>query len=98
MFCSVRQYAASAGNATRRTLRGARIDGVQSSYHAWECKDRKKGNKGNGCKNRTIREEELLRMISDKMGWESFDEELFDKTVEQVEIYKDRITVKKYSR
>jgi hypothetical protein len=46
---------------TRRTLRAySRCTEPTVYYKAWTCKERHKGRRGNGCRNRTIREEEVL--------------------------------------
>lgn len=75
----------------RRTLRANSHDPA-SKYKAWSCKERMQGKNGNGCKGRTIKEEELLQEISIQLGWEwngieSFDVVRFEKEVERVEIY-----------
>ncbi|MPN28986.1 hypothetical protein SDC9_176433 [bioreactor metagenome] len=59
---------------TRKTA--ARRGKLHHKY--WSCKDRIKGKRGNGCKNRNIKEDELLKIISDKLGWRWVDSEHFD--------------------
>lgn len=59
----------------------------------WICKDRRKGKKGNGCKNLIIPEEELLEALTETLGakWngiDSVDERVFDK-LKTVKIYDD---------
>ena len=50
---------------------------------SWICKDRRKGKKGNGCKNLIIPEEELLEALTDALGNTSFD------NLKAVKIYDD---------
>ena len=45
---------------------------------AWNCAERQKGKMGNGCKNAIIREDNLLKAISEKLGWSWTDSEHFD--------------------
>ena len=52
---------------TRRTL----TDYGGGKYKAWVCRDRHLGRKGNGCKMRTIREDELLSEIRRVIGTEA---------------------------
>nr|MBQ4458422.1 recombinase family protein [Clostridia bacterium] len=52
---------------TRRTLTGY----GGGKYKAWVCRDRHMGRKGNGCKMRTIREDELLSEIRRVIGTEA---------------------------
>ena len=59
----------------------------------WVCRDRRKGKKGNGCKNLIIPEEELLEALTDALGaeWngaENADEGVF-KNLKTVKIYED---------
>ena len=54
-----------------------------------------KGTKGNGCKMRIVKEEELLKTIADQMGWEKFDETRFEAEVERVEVGMDEIRIKR---
>jgi hypothetical protein len=58
---------------TRRTFRNR--DG--STYKAWNCRERQKGRKGNGCKNTVIKEDELLLIIGSGMGMEQSAEDRF---------------------
>ena len=68
---------------------------------SWGCKDRRKGKKGNGCKNLIIPEEELLEALTLVLGqeWngaESVDEKTFEK-IKQVKIFEDgKINVELY--
>ena len=54
----------------RRTLPHKRVEGETVYHKVWNCRERQKGPKGNGCRNNFIREEELLRKVSDQLGWE----------------------------
>ena len=60
---------------------------------SWICKDRRKGKKGNGCKNLIIPEEELLEALTEALGkeWsgaENSDEKAFDN-LKAVRIFED---------
>ena len=48
----------------RRTLRSKK----EGYYKAWSCKERYKGKHGNGCRNVIIREDELMRTVTEKTG------------------------------
>ena len=67
----------------------------------WVCKDRRKGKKGNGCKNLILSEAELLEALTMALGkeWngiENVDEKIFEK-LKTVKIYDDgRIEVELY--
>lgn len=76
---------------TRRTFRehGKDDDGNPITYKAWVCKDKRKGKNGKGCHNHSIREDELLKAISDEMGWGAFDEKRFEEWLEVVIIKND---------
>lgn len=59
----------------------------------WTCKDRRKGKKGNGCKNLIISEEELLEVLTEALGheWngaENVAEETFD-ALKVARLYED---------
>ena len=79
----------------RRTItRGDR------QFKVWNCAQRQKGHRGNGCRNRIIREDELLQTISMEMGWpwvdsEHFDRDAFAATVRRVLIGADGVKVDK---
>ncbi|MEG0504064.1 MAG: recombinase family protein [Raoultibacter sp.] len=60
---------------TRRTVRGK--GGMQK---VWKCLERLKGKNGNGCQAGIISEDELLRLISERLGWEWTDADHFDVT------------------
>lgn len=53
---------------TRRTLRCSSNPENKETYKAWTCKERHLGRKGNGCKNRVVREEELLEALKTETG------------------------------
>ena len=48
---------------TRRTLRCSSSPKNRKTYKAWICKERHLGKYGNGCKNRSVREEDLIERI-----------------------------------
>lgn len=73
----------------RRTITGYK--GVK--YKAWNCKDRQQGIKGNGCKMRIVKEEELLKEICTQLCWEEFDEERFLEEVVRVDVGTDEIVI-----
>ena len=62
-------------------------------YKAWNCGDRQKGSKGNGCKCRIMKEDELMETVLEQLGWTEMDEERFEETVSRVLVYDDRIEV-----
>ena len=77
----------------RRTFKECRARGGEN-YKAWCCKERGKGNAGNGCTNPILREETLLQQICNKLGWEwndpgRFDKDRFLREVERVEVMPD---------
>ena len=49
---------------TRRTFRECEERGG-GQYKAWNCRERQRGRKGNGCRNRIVREEELLKEVGE---------------------------------
>ena len=66
---------------------------------AWNCAERQKGKMGNGCKNIIIREDELLKTISEKLGWawtdvERFDADRFMMMVQRVKIRAESVALK----
>ena len=73
---------------TRRTFHEYAKDenGKPINYKAWECKGKKSEKK---CHNHMIREEKLLKAIAEQMGWDTFDEKLFEETVECVIVKKE---------
>ena len=87
----------------RRTLPHKRMEGETVYHKVWNCRERQKGSKGNGCKNSFIREEELLRKISDQLGWEwkgaeCFDAEQFHALVQIVYVENGEVTVRRLAR
>ena len=71
----------------------------KEAVKAWNCAERQKGKLGNGCKNVIIREDELLKAISEKLGWawvdaEGFDADRFMIMVRRVEISAGGVAVK----
>lgn len=72
----------------RRTYRGK-----QDHYKAWNCKERQKGARGNGCRNRIIREDELMQTVLDRLGWDEMDEKRFKNEVSRILVYQDRIEI-----
>ena len=74
---------------TRRTF----TDRKGGHYKAWNCRERQKGKKGNGCKNSAVREETLLAEIADAMQYDKFDMAAFDELVERVMITPGKIQV-----
>ena len=62
----------------RRTYKGR-----HGHYKAWNCKERQKGKKGNGCLNRIIKEDELMQAMGErKVG-----------DIGKVLVYKDKIEI-----
>lgn len=72
---------------TRRTLTG--YGGVK--YKVWVCRDRHLGRKGNGCKMRTIREDELMEYVKDGIGAEPTEDTA--GMIDRVEVGMDGIDV-----
>ena len=70
---------------TRRTF----INRKGEHYKAWNCRQRQKGKKGNGCKNSAVREEKLLAQIASALESVEFDRTAFDLFVERVLITPD---------
>lgn len=73
----------------RRTL--ANRDGT--SYKAWNCAERQKGKKGNGCKCRIVKEEDIKNEIASSMNWESFDEKQFSEQIKKVWVGKNTVCI-----
>ena len=73
---------------TRRTFRGSK----KAKYKAWVCRDRQLGRKGNGCKMRILKEDDLLAEICRQMGWEEVTEEKMNE-IDRVEIREDGVEV-----
>ncbi|MHB1454991.1 MAG: recombinase family protein [Saccharofermentanales bacterium] len=74
---------------TRRTC----ADRKSAHYTAWNCRQRQKGKKGNGCKNSVVREETLLAEIASALETEQFVKVNFDILVERVVITPDGVQV-----
>ena len=64
-------------------------------YKAWNCGDRQKGKKGNGCRCRIIKEDELIDEVCAVLGWNEMDAERFEAEVERVAVFDDRIEVER---
>lgn len=77
----------------RRTFTLPGKDGENIHYKAWNCGERQKGSKGNGCKGRTVKEKKLEGLVAAELGWEAFDGERFEREVERVVVMKDGIRV-----
>ena len=86
---------------TRRTLRCSSKRENKETYKAWTCKERHLGRKGNGCRNRNAREDELLLEIGKAMGYdgvscaELFPSERFLDEVEAVYVGEEIRVVRK---
>ncbi len=61
-------------------------------YKMWNCRERQKGVKGNGCRMRNIKEEDLIAEICNALGW-AMDEERMEAEIQRVDVYADRIEV-----
>ena len=61
-------------------------------YKAWNCKERQKGSKGNGCKNVILREDVLIQAILEKLG-ESVLDEVQMGTIQKVLVFTDRVEI-----
>ena len=80
---------------TRRT-----VQGKGGLHKVWKCTERLKGSKGNGCRGAIIAENDLLRMIADRLGWDWVDAEHIDvsalcKAVKRVDVTESGIRVHK---
>lgn len=71
----------------RRTYRSG-----DRHYKAWNCKERQKGSKGNGCKNVIMREDVLIQAILDKLGESVLVEEVLG-TIQKVLVFTDRVEI-----
>ena len=77
---------------TRRTLTGY----GGGKYKAWVCRDRHMGRKGNGCKMRTIHEDELLTEIRRVIGTEATEDtaDMIDRVgvgMEEIDVMAARV-------
>lgn len=79
----------------RRTLKAAGGFKTQSTYKAWNCRNRQKGKGNERCGNRFIKEEELIDAILRELEWLNMDQERFEKEVSKVLVYPDHIEVEK---
>lgn len=79
----------------RRTLKAAGGFKTQSTYKAWNCRNRQKGKGNERCGNRFIKEEELIDAILRELDWLNMDQERFEKEVSKVLVYPDHIEVEK---
>lgn len=64
-----------------------------SVYKAWNCRERQKGKKGNGCKCRIVKEDELLEELREKLGWEKMDAGQVIDEVSRINVFGDRMEV-----
>ncbi len=71
---------------TRRTFTNRQGE----SYKAWCCRGRKKGD---GCKNGSIKEDELLGAVAEALGIKTFELGVFEEQVEKILIDGERIQV-----
>ena len=62
-------------------------------YKAWNCAERQKGVKGNGCKCRIVKEEELITQVCAALGWTELDEERFEACVSRVLVMDEGVKV-----
>ena len=70
----------------------SRVKSGQKKY--WICRGRKKGAKGNGCRNEVIDEEEVIELLCGKLGVEDTGEIERDiEKIEAVKVYADRIEI-----
>ena len=64
-------------------------------YKAWNCRERQKGQKGNGCRCRFISEDDLIQEIVKVLGWEGMDEARFNRDVSRVLVRDDDVQVER---
>ena len=77
--------------------------GALMDCKVWNCRERQKGKAGNGCRNAPVAEEELLRGISDALGWEwkgaeEFGTERFLREVQAVHLENGAASVQKWTQ
>lgn len=60
-------------------------------YKVWNCSERQKGRRGNGCKCRIIREEELIEEIREALEWSVMDEARFNREIVRVIIHEEEL-------
>lgn len=75
---------------TRRTFRACQAQGSEL-YKAWNCKERQKGKKGNGCRNRIVKEERIMEEIVKMLG--AIEVKGMLEKVQKVLVYEDHIEV-----
>lgn len=75
---------------TRRTFRACQAQGGEL-YKAWNCKERQKGMKRNGCGNRIVKEDRIMEEIEKAIGTVE-DREMLGK-VQKVLVYEDHVEV-----
>lgn len=61
----------------------------------WNCRERQKGQKGNGCRCRFISEDDLIQEIVKALGWEGMDEARFNRDVSRVLVRDDDVQVER---
>ena len=77
---------------TRRTLRAYCKAGEEPvRYKAWECYEHHKGKAGNGCKQRAVKEEVIVRAIEESIGMEVTEDSI--EGIERVVITGEEIVV-----
>lgn len=64
-----------------------------SYYKAWNCRERQKGKKGNGCKCRIIKENDLLEELRLKLGWDEMDVSRVIDEIGKIKVYADTVEV-----
>ena len=74
---------------TRRTVNG--IGGEKCK--TWICREQRK--RGFTCMNRKVKEDALLAEINQQMGWQEFDEGLFEEQVERVTVREHGVEIER---
>ncbi len=64
-------------------------------HKAWNCAERQKGKKGNGCKCRIVKEDDLVEEILVQLGWTEFDEKRFHESVDRVLVFDEGVQVER---
>ncbi|MDO4837603.1 MAG: recombinase family protein [Clostridia bacterium] len=75
---------------TRRTFQACQAQGG-GLYKAWNCRERQKGAKGNGCRNRIVKEDIIMEEIEKAIDTVE-DREMLEK-VQKVLVYEDHVDV-----
>lgn len=79
---------------TRRTLRAYCKAGEEPvRYKAWDCYEHHKGKAGNGCKQRALKEDLIVKAIDDVLGMEVTEESV--EAIERVVITGEEIVVER---